>query len=152
MLQCVCVCAQSLSICRNLYSKNSKYRDFPVVQCLRRHAPKAGDLGWNLGQGTRSLMLQLKTLHAATKEKMILHATTKIQHSQKINIKNRKCTLYSNIIDHLQKWTMYQATKKASNILKNHYHVDDLLYPQNFIALQINIYYTYSINSPGIKT
>ena len=44
------------------------------VQWLRRLAPSAGDLGSNLGQGTRSLMpqlrvctLQLKILKAAMK-------------------------------------------------------------------------------------
>ena len=42
-----------------------------VVQWLRLHAPNARGLGWILGsilgQGTRSHMLQIKTLHAAAK-------------------------------------------------------------------------------------
>ena len=38
-----------------------------VVQWLRFHAPNAAGPGLIPGQGTRSYMLQLKTLHAATK-------------------------------------------------------------------------------------
>ena len=38
-----------------------------VVQRLRLQAPNAGGLGWIPGQGTRSDMLQLKTLRAAMK-------------------------------------------------------------------------------------
>ena len=43
-----------------------------VVQWLNLHSPSAADPGLILGQGTRSHMPQLK----------ILHATTKIRHSQ----------------------------------------------------------------------
>ena len=38
-----------------------------VVQWLRLHAPSAGGLYSTPGQGTRSHMLQLKILNAATK-------------------------------------------------------------------------------------
>ena len=40
---------------------------FLVVQGLTLHAPNAGAPGSIPGQGTRSHMLQLKILHAATK-------------------------------------------------------------------------------------
>lgn len=52
-------------------------RDFPVVQWLRNHAPKAGGPGIP-GQGTRSHVPQLSSC-----------ATTKTQHS-KINIHIKK--------------------------------------------------------------
>ncbi|TEA34054.1 hypothetical protein DBR06_SOUSAS2310164, partial [Sousa chinensis] len=49
-----------------------------VVQWRKLRAPNAGGPGLIPGQGTRSHMLQLKSLHATTK---IPHATTKTQHS-----------------------------------------------------------------------
>ena len=47
-----------------------------MVQWLRLHTPDAGSLGLIPGQGTRSHMPQLKSLHAAAN---IPHAATKIQ-------------------------------------------------------------------------
>ena len=41
--------------------------DFPGAPVANTPAPSAGDPGSIPGQGTRSHMLQLKTLHAATK-------------------------------------------------------------------------------------
>ena len=38
-----------------------------MVQWLRLYAPNAGGLGLIPGQGTKSHMLQIKILHAATK-------------------------------------------------------------------------------------
>ena len=38
-----------------------------VVQWLRLHAPNAGGLGSISGQGTRTHVPEVKTLHAATK-------------------------------------------------------------------------------------
>ena len=49
-----------------------------VVQWLKLHAPNAGGPGLTPGQGTRSHMPQLKSLHVTMK---IPHATTKTQHS-----------------------------------------------------------------------
>ena len=43
------------------------HRDFPVVQWLRLHVPKARGLGLIPGQGTKSHMPLLKILHATTK-------------------------------------------------------------------------------------
>ena len=48
-------------------SERAEQETFLVVQGLTLHAPNAGAPGSIPGQGTRSHMLQLKILHAATK-------------------------------------------------------------------------------------
>ena len=48
-------------------SERAEQETFLVVQGLTLHAPNAGAPGSIPGQGTRSHMLQLKMLHAATK-------------------------------------------------------------------------------------
>ena len=59
--------------------KESKYIGTSlVVQWLRLHAPNAGELGLIPGQGTRSHMLQLKSLHVPKKIKLqVRPGTTK---------------------------------------------------------------------------
>lgn len=59
-----------------------------VIQWLRLWAPNAGKLGSNLGQGTKLYMLQLKSLHAAMKIKILL-ATLRPGVSQKKLIKKK---------------------------------------------------------------
>ena len=51
----------------NSFPLNSESGTSLVVQCLRLHPPNAGDLGSTPGWETRSHMLQLKILCAATK-------------------------------------------------------------------------------------
>ena len=46
---------------------NNSFRTSLVIQWLRLHASNAGGPGSISSQGTRSHMLQLKILHAATK-------------------------------------------------------------------------------------
>ena len=72
----------SLSALRFSVPLKSSPRTSLVVQWLRLRAPSAGGLGSIPGRGTRSHMLQLK----------ILHASTKNRHSQinKINKKKKK--------------------------------------------------------------
>ena len=48
-------------------SERAEKETFLVVQGLTLHAPNAGAPGLIPGQGTRSHMLQLKILYAATK-------------------------------------------------------------------------------------
>ena len=61
-----------------------------VVQWLRLHALNAGGPGSIPGQGTRSLMPQLKILHVTTKiphvATKILRAATKTWHSQRYKL------------------------------------------------------------------
>ena len=76
---------------KDLYcSKSLKGLGTPlVVQWLRLHTANAGDLDSIPGQGTRSHMPQLRSVHAMTKRPCMLqqrlktlHATTKTQRSQ----------------------------------------------------------------------
>ena len=62
-----------------------------VAQWLGRHAPNAGGLGSIPGQGTRSLMLQLRVCMPELK---IPRATTKTQHSQ-INTYSKQQSEYN---------------------------------------------------------
>ena len=66
--------------------KNLPARTFLVVQWLKLHAPNGGDPCSIRGQGTRSHMLQLNILYAASKMPLV---TIKIWHTQ-ISKKKKK--------------------------------------------------------------
>ena len=67
-----------------------------VVQWLRLCTPNAGGLGSIPGQGTRSHMAQLKTLHAHQRLK-IMFVTTNAWHSQINKLKKKKEKTKNNV-------------------------------------------------------